>query len=80
MKYGRNQINKAGDILLTSSNQEEVNSVIEKINDWRMLHVTTQIPSTDEGNQRFCGMKSEAHQSLQGPIFGLAVLVGRLHD
>ena len=45
-----------------------------------MLSVTTQTPSTDEGNQRFCGMKSEAHQSLQGPIFGLAVLVGRLHD
>ncbi|MCQ2272753.1 MAG: RelA/SpoT domain-containing protein [Bacteroidales bacterium] len=44
MKYGRNQINKAGDILLTSSNQEEVNSVIEKINDWRMLH----LPALDQ--------------------------------
>ncbi len=44
MKYGRNQINKAGDILLTSSNNEEVNRVIEIINDWRTLH----LPALDE--------------------------------
>ena len=39
MRYGRNQINKAGDILLTSSSQEEVTRVIDIINDWRTLHV-----------------------------------------
>ena len=44
MKYGRNQINKAGDILISSSNKEEVNRVIEIINDWRTLH----LPVLDE--------------------------------
>lgn len=44
MKYGRNQINKAGDILISSSNKEEVNRVIEIINDWRTLH----LPALDE--------------------------------
>ena len=44
MKYGRNQINKAGDILLTSSNKEEVSRIIEIINDWRTLH----LPALDE--------------------------------
>ena len=44
MKYGRNQINKAGDILISSSNEEEVNRAIEIINDWRTLH----LPALDE--------------------------------
>lgn len=44
MKYGRNQINKAGDILLTSSNKEEVSRIIDIINDWRTLH----LPALDE--------------------------------
>lgn len=39
MKYSRNQINKAGEILLTSSDKEKVNQVIDRINDWRMLHL-----------------------------------------
>ena len=44
MKYGRNQINKAGDILLTSSNKEEVSHTIDIINDWRTLH----LPALDD--------------------------------
>lgn len=39
MKYSRNQINKAGEILITSSDREEVNRVIDIINDWRKLHL-----------------------------------------
>ncbi len=56
MKYGRNQINKAGDILLTSSNEEEVSRIIEIINDWRTLHLpalddlqSTIIPVLEKG-------------------------------
>ena len=56
MKYGRNQINKAGDILLTSSNEEEVSRIIEIINDWRTLHLpalddlqSTIIPILEKG-------------------------------
>lgn len=39
MKYGRNQINKAGDILLSSANKDEYNRTVEIINDWRTLHL-----------------------------------------
>lgn len=39
MKYGRHQIDKAGDILISSKNTEEVSTAIEKINDWRTLHL-----------------------------------------
>lgn len=44
MKYGRNQINKAGEILLTSTDKEEVGRVIDIINDWRTLH----LPALDD--------------------------------
>lgn len=39
MKYSRNQINKAGEILITSSDREEVSHVINIIDDWRELHL-----------------------------------------
>lgn len=39
MKYTRNQINKAGNIILTSKNSEEVNKAIDLINDWRTSHL-----------------------------------------
>ena len=39
MKYSRNQINKAGEILITSSDRKEVNRVIDIIDDWRKLHL-----------------------------------------
>lgn len=39
MKYSRNQINKAGDILLSAKDQEEYNRATDMINDWRSLHL-----------------------------------------
>ncbi len=39
MKYGRHQIDKAGEIILSSKNQSEVSIAIEKVNDWRTLHL-----------------------------------------
>lgn len=39
MKYSRNQINKAGEILITSSDREKVSRVIDIIDDWRELHL-----------------------------------------
>ena len=44
MKYSRNQISKAGEILLTSKNEEEVRLATNIINDWRSLH----LPVLDE--------------------------------
>lgn len=40
MKYGRHQIDKAGNIVLSSKNEEEVKQAINKINDWRSLHLS----------------------------------------
>lgn len=39
MKYTRNQINKAGEVILTSKNEEDVQKAIEIVNDWRNLHL-----------------------------------------
>ncbi len=39
MKYGRHQIDKAGQIILTSTKKEDVAQSIEKVNDWRTLHL-----------------------------------------
>ena len=47
MKYGRHQIDKAGDILISSKNTEEVSTAIEKINDWRTLQGS---PANHRGN------------------------------
>lgn len=38
MKYGRNQINKAGEEMMTSKDPAVVKQAIDKINDWRSLH------------------------------------------
>lgn len=38
MKYGRNQINKAGEEMMTSKDPSVVKMAIDKINDWRALH------------------------------------------
>lgn len=57
MKYSRNQINKAGEILLTSTDKEEVGRVIDIINDWRTLHLpalddlqNSIVPVLEKGN------------------------------
>lgn len=39
MKYTRKEIDKTGKLLLTSKKQSEVNAAIEKLNDWRSLHL-----------------------------------------
>lgn len=39
MKYGSNQISKAGNVILTSTDQAEVDTAIELIKDWRSLHL-----------------------------------------
>lgn len=39
MKYGRHQIDKAGETILSSKDQDEVSSAIFKVNDWRTLHL-----------------------------------------
>lgn len=39
MKYTRKEIDKAGNILLSSKNVDDVSNAIAKINDWRSLHL-----------------------------------------
>lgn len=39
MKYTRKEIDKAGDILLSSKKKDDVSNAISKINDWRSLHL-----------------------------------------
>lgn len=39
MKYSRNQINKAGQILITAKSIEEVDKALSLINDWRTHHL-----------------------------------------
>ena len=55
MKYGRNQINKAGEVLMTSQDKEEVQRALEKINDWRMLH----LPALDALQNEVMSMLNE---------------------
>lgn len=40
MKYGRHQIDKAGEIMMSSKDENAVKEAIAKINDWRSLHAT----------------------------------------
>lgn len=39
MRYSRNQINKAGEILMKSSSKEERSLALVKINEWRSDHL-----------------------------------------
>lgn len=39
MKYSRKEIDKTGKLLLSSKNRNEVIAAIEKLNDWRSLHL-----------------------------------------
>ena len=57
MKYGRHQIDKAGQTILTSKKEEEVVLAIKKVNEWRKLHLTALdelqkaiIPTLNEKN------------------------------
>lgn len=40
MKYGRHQIDKAGRIIMSAKDNDEYNKALEKINEWRTLHLT----------------------------------------
>ncbi len=44
MKYSGKKISKAGNVVLTSTDRNEVNQAIDIINDWRSLH----LPALDE--------------------------------
>lgn len=39
MKYGRHQIDKAGEIIMSSKNNEDYDNAMLKINEWRTLHL-----------------------------------------
>lgn len=39
MRYTRKEIDKTGKLMLTATNQEIFKQAIEKINDWRSLHL-----------------------------------------
>lgn len=39
MKYSRKEITKAGNILLTSKSEDEINDALNKINNWRTNHL-----------------------------------------
>lgn len=39
MKYSRKEISRAGNVLLTSKSEDEINAALIKINDWRANHL-----------------------------------------
>ena len=39
MKYGRHQIDKAGEIIMSAKSSKEYDDAIQKINEWRTLHL-----------------------------------------
>ena len=40
MKYGRHQIDKAGEIIMSAKSSKEYDEAMQKINEWRTLHLT----------------------------------------
>lgn len=51
MKYGRNQINKAGEIIMSAKDNDEYNKALEKINEWRTLHLIALDRCIAKGNR-----------------------------
>lgn len=39
MKYGRHQIDKAGEIIMSAKDNAEYDKALDKINEWRTLHL-----------------------------------------
>lgn len=39
MKYGRHQIDKAGEIIMSAKSSTEYDEAMQKINEWRTLHL-----------------------------------------
>ena len=39
MKYGRHQIDKAGEIIMSAKSSKEYDDAMQKINEWRTLHL-----------------------------------------
>lgn len=55
MKYGRHQIDKAGEIAISSSDTDAVKDAITKINDWRSLHLLV-LDKLQEGINTILGL------------------------
>lgn len=60
MKYSRNKINNAGDILLTSKDEAQTNYAISIIEDWRTLH----LPVLDELHNSVVSILETKHISI----------------
>ena len=53
MKFSKKEISRAGEIMMTSSSQSEVNSALEKINTWRLHHLRP-LKIMRNGLERLC--------------------------
>ena len=53
MKFSRKEISRAGETMMTSSSQSEVNSALEKINTWRLHHLRP-LKIMRNGLERLC--------------------------
>lgn len=53
MKFSRNEISRAGETMMTSSSQREVNSALDKINTWRLHHLRP-LKIMRNGLERLC--------------------------
>lgn len=54
MRYSRNQINKAGNIILTSKDQNEVSEALVIVNDWRSDHLQPLNTLKDQVSNILC--------------------------
>lgn len=53
MKFSRKEISRAGETMMTSSSQNEVNSALDKINTWRLHHLRP-LKIMRNGIERLC--------------------------
>lgn len=53
MKFSRKEISRAGETMMTSSSQSEVNTALEKINTWRLHHLRP-LKIMRNGLERLC--------------------------
>lgn len=55
MKYGRHQIDKAGEVIMSSKDNKEYEKAMAKINEWRTLH----LPALDALQRELLGLLNE---------------------
>tara|TARA_B110000908_G_C10152604_1_gene402085 strand:+ start:326 stop:538 length:213 start_codon:yes stop_codon:yes gene_type:complete len=53
MKFSRKEISRAGETMMTSSSQSEVNKALGKINTWRLHHLRP-LKIMRNGLERLC--------------------------